>query len=169
LAAYGPIYATETAESRLTQFALSATPNPESTSTPILSPTPQYSDAIVVIENFYGWINESGNMADLIRSWNLETSGENGFQCKEAAGCSFSQFQDDWWKWKVLYKLYDCGSNIVDAKLQTYSRDPILATTPGSPFYIRYQLADVAGQLKINGGVPIEGPGADCPLIISSP
>jgi hypothetical protein len=166
---WAPIRATETAEFRLTQIILSSTPYLTSTSIPVSTPTPKYSDAIVVINNFYSWINDAGNKADLSRSWNLETTGIYGYQCKEAAGCEFPNFQDFWWKWKTYYKLYDCGSNIVDVELQYYSRNPILATTPESIFYIRYQLIDVNGPLKINGAAIIEGPGADCPLIISTP
>jgi hypothetical protein len=168
-AAWIPIHATETAEARLTQIALSATPYPTSTETPVFTPTPAYSDAINVMNNFFSWINNAGNKDDLKRSWDLETSGINGLQCREAAGCSFSSFQDWWWKWKVQYKLYDCGSNVVNVEVRYFLRDVLLASTPLAPEYCRYQLVDDHGQLKLNRGDNIEGPGADCSLTITVP
>jgi len=131
--------------------------------------TPSFSEAITVMNNFYSWINDAGNKDDLMRSWNLETSGINGFQCREAAGCDFKKFSDFWFDLKVQYKLYDCGSNLVDVEIRTYNRNPLLASTPTAPTYFRYQLVEVNSELKINKGIAIEGHGADCKLQVSVP
>lgn len=145
------------------------TPSPTPTLPPTPTQTPAYSDAIIVMNNFFSWINDAGNKEDLRRSWDLETSGAYGLQCREAAGCEFSNFQDWWWQWNVQYKLYDCGFNIVDAELSYYSRDPLLATTPSTPIFMRHQLIDDHGQLKLNRVDYIEGSGADCHLTITAP
>jgi hypothetical protein len=172
---YGPIFTTQTVEARLTERApyIPPTPIPSSTSTEVTSieqtPMEVWSDAIKTMNKFYSWINDAGNKDDLLKSWNLETSGPNGFQCREAAGCEFVRFRDIWWDLKVQYKLYDCGSNLVDVEVRTYHRDPLLASTPSAPFFVRYQLVSVSGELKINKGTGIEGPGADCELIVSVP
>ena len=148
---------------------LSNTPTESMTLTPSATPTPKYSDAIIVMNNFYSWINNAGNKDDLRKSWELETSGVNGLQCSESAGCDFIKFRDWWWDWKVQYKLYDCGSNIVDTEQRYYRRDPKLATTPTAPIYIRYQLVVDSGELKINSGHGVEGPGSDCQLKVQGP
>ena len=172
---YGPIYTTQTVEARSTERAMlvTFTPIPTSTDTPIAAlegtPTESLTDAIIVMNNFYSWINNAGNKDDLLKSWNLETSGLNGFQCREAAGCEFARFRDIWWELKVQYKLYDCGSNLVDVEVRTYHRDPLLASTPNPPFFVRYELVNVNGELLINRGTGIEGPSADCELAVSVP
>lgn len=172
---YGPINAAQTVEARSTERATLVTFTPVSTSTdtPIAAldgtPTGSLSPAVDVMNNFYSWINNAGNKDDLLRSWNLETSGTNGFQCREAAGCEFTKFRDTWWDLKVQYNLYDCGSNVVDVEVRTYHRNPLLASTPNAPFFVRYELVNVSGELLINRGTGIEGPGADCDLAISVP
>ena len=169
---YGPIYTTQTAEARATErvevAAVTETLHPQLVE-PESTSTQSFSNAIIVMNNFYEWINTARNKNDLLRSWNLETSGINGFQCREAAGCNFSNFQNTWWEQKIQYKLYDCGSNLVDAQLRYYKRDPLLASTPTAPIYLRYQLVDIDGELKINKAESINGPGAECELTISVP
>jgi hypothetical protein len=169
--AWIPARATETAEVRLTKVALSATPNPESTKTSINSPTLPYSDAIIVMTNFYNWINNAGNSDDLIKSWNLETTGENGFQQREWAAGKLSNFQYFWWQWKVQYKLFDCGSNVVIAEIVYYSRNTKITPTPSESTKIfKFQLVvDDDRQLKIDSSTSIEGPGVECILSISNP
>lgn len=130
---------------------------------------PAGSNAVVVVSNFYSWVNNAQNKDDFRKAWELETSGPNGLQCREASACQYSKFQDSWWLWKVQYKLYDCGSNVVDAELRYYRRDPGIASASITPIYVRYQLVEVAGELKIDKGQEIGHPGADCILAISVP
>jgi hypothetical protein len=134
-----------------------------------ITPTLALSNAILTLNNFYSWINNAQNKDDLRKAWDLETSGPNGLQCREASGCQYSKFQDSWWLWKVQYKLYDCGSNLVDVELRYYKRDPSIATAPTAPIYVRYQLVEAAGELKIDKGQKIGSPGVDCTLVISVP
>jgi hypothetical protein len=174
---YGPINATQTVEAKSTENALSIVKSPpinfsstDAVTTTQEAPTPEpFSEAITVMNQFYTWINNAGNKDDLLKSWNLETSGINGLQCQEAAGCEYINFRDWWWEWKIQYKLYDCGSNIVDTEQRYYKRDPKLATTPTVPVYIRYQLVNDSGELKLNRGYGIEGPGSECRLKVSVP
>ena len=166
---YGPIYTTQTAEVKAVGRALSITPADNATVTPEETPTKSFSNAILVMNNFYDWINNARNRDDLLKSWNLETSGPNGLQCNEVSGCDFSKFSDFWLQWNVQYKLYDCGSNIVDTEQSYYDKDPKLATTPTTPAFVRYQLVEDQGELKLNRGTIIEAPGADCKLEISVP
>jgi len=128
-----------------------ATPTYISTSTIDLTPTATYSEAIVTMSNFYSWINNAKTPKDLINSWNLETSGPNGFQCREPSACDFKSFSDWWWSWKAQYNLYDCGSNIVEVELNLYRRDPTQGTKL-HPSDLRYELVDVGGELKIDRG-----------------
>jgi hypothetical protein len=151
------------------QARIIGTASSESNGVSIITPTPALSNAIIVVNNFYSWINNAQNKDDLRKAWDLETSGPNGLQCREASGCQYSKFQDSWWLWKVQYKLYDCSSNLVDVELRYFKRDPSITSTPIAPLYVRYQLVQVAGELKIDKGQKIGSPGADCTLAISVP
>jgi hypothetical protein len=171
-----PIVATQTAEAKSMEKAAlvspSATLASSFTDTPTIvesTPTESFSNAIIVVNNYYDWINTATNTDDFLRSWHLETEGTNGMQCKETTGCDYSKFANFWWAWKTKYELYDCGSNIVHADVRYYLRDPLLVATPTAPYHIRFQLLEVNGDLKIDETMPIEGPGADCKLVISVP
>ena len=131
--------------------------------------TLEISNAVNVVNNFYSWINIAQNKEDFRKAWDLETSGPNGLQCREASHCLYSNFQDSWWLLKVEYKLYDCGSNLVDAEIRYYRRDPEITTALTDPIYVRYQLVEVARELKIDSGHLLGAPGADCQLEISVP
>jgi hypothetical protein len=147
----------------------SGTASSESNGVSTIAPTSEISKAIVAVNNFYSWINSAQNKDDLKEAWDLETSGPTGLQCREASACQYSTFQAGWWVWKVQYKLYDCSSNQVDAELRYYKRDASLATEPIDPIYVRYQLVEADGKLKIDKGQKIGAPGADCILEISVP
>lgn len=151
------------------QAMISGTVASESNGVSTIDPTPTLSNAIVAVNNFYRWVNDAQTRDDLKKAWDLETSGPAGLQCREASACQYSNFQDSWWVWKVQYKLYDCGSNQVDAELRYYKRDTSIATAPTDPIYVRYQLVEAEGELKIDKGQKIGAPGADCILEISVP
>lgn len=183
-----PIEATETAEALHTSIAMTAqtsfyatgtfpppsiptsplvvTPVIAETFTPLPLPLPSYSAAVISVNNFFSLINNAQTADDLLGAWNLES---NSFQCLEAAGCDPVKFQNFWINWKVQYRLYDCGANIVDTAQIYYPKNPLSGSSPTDWFFRRYQLIEEGGQLKINEGSKIESPDTYCPLVISVP
>ena len=180
-AALKPIEATQTAEALHTLVAMTqqysleiitSTPSYLPTDTPTVtftfspSATPEYSSAIKTMDNFFSLINNAQSKADLIYSWSLETSE---FQCAEAAKCNLSKFQDFWMQFKVNYKLYDCGYNIVDTEQTYYPRDPLSTSGPRPSFSARYVLKEIGGQLKINNTEITLAPNPLCELRVAVP
>jgi len=169
-----PIVATQTAEAKSTEKAILGMITETSLSsiseTPSIdiTPTGSLSNAVIVVSKFYDWINEATTKDDFLRSWKLETEGINGMQCTDSH-CDFSKFADYWWEWKVTYKLYNCGSNIVHAGVQYYPRYSVSAATLTAPYHIRFRLLEVDGELKLNDLTVVEGPGAECKLELSVP
>jgi len=122
------------------------------------------SPAVQVMDQYYNYINAANISEDLSRAWDLLT---NKLQCS-SNDCKFDDFTSFWMKNQVHYKLYDCGSNMVDTELTFYKRGS-QPTGSKSPVYLRYTLTEENGQLKLDSGEGREGISALCPLAVSYP
>ena len=156
------IYSFVTGNQNIQQVIVTNTPFPVIAETPI----PQFSKAIETVNSFFTWINDAQTKEDLLNAWNIESTE---FQCSEPAGCDPTGFQNFWIDWKVRYKLYDCGSNIIATEQIYYPRDPFSNSKPTDVLYRKYKLAEEDGQLKIITGENIPDPSGTCPLVISVP
>ena len=123
------------------------------------------SPAIQTMDQYYKYINNAGISDDLIRAWNLMTVK---LQCNPSDQCNFENYRNWWWKQQVQYKLYDCGLNIVDTELIYYSRNT-LPNLNKKPDYVRYELIEENGHLKLNSGDIVTGVSAYCELAVSVP
>jgi hypothetical protein len=145
-----------------------ATDAPTSTatavSTPSETPTPLVlSPAIKTMDQYYKYINNAGTKDDLQRAWDVLSTR---YRCDLHTNCKFAEYGDWWWTRKVHYKLYDCGSMVIEAELAYYYRDPQRVITPVPPTYVKYWLVNDGGYLKIDGGQIIKEP--DCTEVVSS-
>lgn len=124
------------------------------------------SPAAKVVDQYYRHINDARSSDELGKAWDLITIK---LKCNPSDKCNFVQYQDYWWQFKVQYKLYDCGSNTIDAEVIYYARRAAGPISSARPEYIRYQLVDNNGQLKLDSGDAIERIGADCKPAVSVP
>ena len=148
----------------------SATPTASPTPTPTPTPTLTLSNAVLTLNEFYSSINNATTPDELVRSWNLETSGpDGGFQCREPSACKFSYFRDWWWNWIVKYKLYDCGGNAADVEEWLYYRNKPTSGSSTNPTYLRQEVVADQGQWKIDRGSVLKAPEFACSLVITSP
>lgn len=130
------------------------------------TPENGFSPAVQTIDQYYKYINEARSSSDLRNAWNLLTTA---FKCNPGDRCNFVRYQTHWWQIKVHYKLYDCGSNTIDADLIYYPRKSSGPTASAQTEYIRYQLVDEGGQLKLESGESIKRIRASCELAVSVP
>ncbi|WKZ34958.1 MAG: carboxypeptidase-like regulatory domain-containing protein [Anaerolineales bacterium] len=123
------------------------------------------SPAIQVMDQYYQYINNAAIDNDLSRAWGLMT---RKLQCNPSDQCNFETYKNYWWDLQVHYKLYDCGSNIIDAELNYFLRglQPLEDITP---VYFQYTLTEEVGQLKLYSAENIDGISAYCPLAVTYP
>ena len=162
------IYGTSSQYSRVslrrTAAAMTLTgPLPPKTSTPLIS------EQIILVNNFFHWIDVAKSKDDLKKSWDLETSAGFRFKCPGPGFCDFAHFRDWWWEQQVAYKLYDCGAPRVDAVLQYYPRNRLMASTLTAPVTIIYILGRVGGELKINSAAIVQNAVESCRPAVTLP
>ena len=148
------------------------------TSTPTETPTPFFAtptetttptqemvipESIVVMNNYYKSINSASTKDELEISWGYLTTE---LQCNSNDKCSFTEYRDWWWDWRVIYNLYDCGSNRVEVELTYTPRTPSLSSTPTGPVYVLYQLIEKGQSLKINEGQLLESHNTTCNFVL---
>jgi len=146
-------------------LAATSTNKPVSTVTSTLTPYPTPSPHILMMDQYYKHINNAGNSDELKKAWDLLTAK---LQCHLYEDCKFVHYKEWWWKWKVQYKLYDCGSLIIQTELRYYRRDSGTNATLTAPAYVKYWLVDDRGQLKIDSGLVTNKPDAECSQTASS-
>jgi hypothetical protein len=144
------------------------TSSPTSTAPPLFTNTPAktLSPAVQTMVRYYTYINEARISEDLSRAWDLLTTK---LQCNPADNCSFAHYRDWWWQLQVQYRLYDCGSNTVDARLLYHARGAEAPSPSAQPNYIRYVLIDDEGTLRINSAEIVTGISAYCEWAASFP
>jgi len=120
------------------------------------------SNAIEAMDAYYTKINSAQTEDDLTEPWNMWTLDA---QCNPREQCSLFRFQDMRWPNKVLYKLYDCGSNRVIAEEMKYPRDAD-ESEAGVPEYWKYQLVEFDGAMVISGVRKTQALGDDCALAV---
>jgi hypothetical protein len=140
---------------------LSASCTPFSTNVPTVTPTSSGSNAVETIDTFYTLINNAQTENDLVQPWHMMTLEE---QCNPRDQCMSYRFQDRWWPNKVLYKLYDCGSNSVVAQEMQYPRDADVSAA-GNAQYWKYQLVEAEDAMLISDIRKAQVPGNDCVLV----
>ncbi len=137
----------------LTALLISCAPTPAPIYLPTFIPTSASTAAssaevklpvVQIVETYYKQINAAQSPNDLGKPWDLLSTKE---QCNPRDGCDLSYFQTRWWEWKVIYKIYECGSNTVIVEESRYPReaDPATATLKSS--FVRFQL--IQGEEKI--------------------
>jgi hypothetical protein len=136
------------------------------TQTIISAPTETaLSPAIQVVDQYYKYINNAAIDDDLSRAWDLLT---RKLQCNPSDQCNFETYKNYWWGLQVHYKLYDCGSNIIDAELNHFLRglQPLEDITP---VYLQIILTEEVGQLKLYSAENVDGISAYCPQAVTYP
>ena len=150
-------------------FTRTTTNTPTSAPRPIITPsltlTPVLSSEVKMMDQYYKYINNAGKKDDIQRAWDLLT---RKYRCNIYTNCKPAEYLDFWWTRKVHYKLYDCGSMIMQVELIYYYRDSEIEINPDAPTYVKYLLVNDAGQLRIDGGELIERPEDGCQQVISS-
>jgi hypothetical protein len=132
--------------------------------TPIPTTDP-ISPAVRTVQHYFEYINNAGVKDDLKRAWELMS---NKLQCNPSDQCSADHYINYWWKLQVQYKLFDCGSNNVTAKLIYYTRGG--APNPSrAPDYVTYEVLEDNGSLKVYNARVDSGVNANCQLTVSSP
>jgi len=137
----------------------SCAPNP--TEVPTLTPVGSVSAALETMDKYFMLINTAETKDDLTEPWNMWTLEA---QCNPREQCSLFRFQDMRWPNKVLYKLYDCGSDRVIAEEMPYPRDADESAV-GDTEYWRYQLGEFDEVMMISDVRKSQPPGEDCVLI----
>lgn len=121
---------------------------------------------VQTVESYYKQINDAQSPNDLIKLWDMPSSEE---QCNPRyGGCDLSNFQTWWWKWKVIYKIYECGTNTVMAEESRYPREADPATATLKVSFIRFQLLQGDEKIFITKGQAVPQLDAGCVLAIDS-
>jgi len=131
------------------------------TEIPIMTPEGALSRSVETMDTYYKLINDAQTEDDLTIPWNMLTLEA---QCNPRDPCSLFGFQNRQWPTKVLYKLYDCGSNRVVAEEMQYPRDADISAA-GDPQYWKYQLVELEGVMMISNVRKSQVPGEDCVLV----
>jgi len=143
-------------------FTLFVTSCASSTPAPIVTT----ADAVATVEKFYKIINNAQTEDDLLASWVLMTSKG---QCSDPKNfCTHSYFQENWWRWNVVYELYGCSPTRVAVREALIPRDGNAASASPAPRYWEYELVETESGIMINDKYFIQAPGDDCELMVDS-
>jgi len=130
---------------------------------PTMTPVDTGLTAVETVNTFYTLINDAQTEDDLTVPWNMLTLAA---QCNPREQCNLFKFQEKRWPNKVLYKLYDCGSNRVVAEEMQYPRDVDMSAA-GDAQYWKYQLTEVEGVLLISDIRKTPTPDDNCMLVVN--
>ena len=126
-----------------------------------MTPSGSGLSVIRTMETYYSLINDAQTKDDLTEPWNMWTLDA---QCNPREQCSLFRFEDIRWPIRVIYKLYDCGSNRVIAEEMPYPRDADESAI-GNTEYWKYQLGEFDEVMMISDVRKSQPPGEDCVLI----
>lgn len=136
---------------------------PASTPVPTLAPAGPISPAVITVDMYYTFINAAQDATELVIPWNMLTLEE---QCNPRDKCELLNFQNKWWQSNVLYRLYDCGTDIVTAEEMRYPRGSKPPSEfSGKQFWI-YELVDFDGIMLIGDSYLAKEPGEGCVLTL---
>ena len=68
----------------------------------------------------------------------------------------------------MVYKLYDCGDNVVIAEEMRYPRSDASPSTPAALKFSRFKLKQTEDGLLIDDISPAQAPGDGCVLFVES-
>jgi hypothetical protein len=144
---------------------LSTSCSPASTEVPTMTLTGSVPNAVKTVDKFLTLINDVQNAYDFNEPWSMLTPEE---QCGNPRDmCTMFNFGDRLMKWKEVYRLFDCGSNLVLAEEFRYPREAE-SSSVSTPQYWKYQVVendDVWLISDIYRGQSLEG---DCFLAIDN-
>jgi len=112
---------------------------PGATEVPTVTPVGAVSTAVETVDAYLTLINDAQTDYDFNEPWSMLTPAG---QCSDPRDfCTMFNFGDRMIKWKTVYKLFDCGSNLVLAEEFLYPREaePSSASTPQ---YWKYQVVE---------------------------
>jgi len=132
------------------------------TEIPTITPEGTLSRAVETMHT-YKLINDAWTEDDLTESWNIWT---HNAQCYPREQCGLFRFQDGRWSSKVLYKLYECGSNRVVAEELRYPRKGDVPTA-GEAQDWKYQLGEFDGVILISDVHIVSDPWDDWVLALN--
>lgn len=153
------------------------TPPLDATSLPVTSPLTvdvgmpattenTFSSSVETVDQYYRYINNAGNSDDLGKAWAMMMPT---LKCNPGDRCNFVRFQSHWWQLKAQYKLYECGSNTINAEVIYYPRKSAGPHSSAQTEFIQYQVVDENGQMKLDKGELIEEIDAECTLAVTVP
>lgn len=139
----------------------SCTPAEAITSTPVT--VEDRSVYVETVDTFYNLSNDAQSKDDFYKPWDMLT---NSTQCGARYKCEYSNFQEWWWQWKVAYKLYDCGSNLVIVEERRYPRTESAAAETTEPQYWKYELSFFDEAWMVSEIKLTQPPGSECLLVL---
>jgi len=112
---------------------------PKPTEVPTVTPVGSVSVAVETVDRFLTLINDVQTDYDFNEPWSMLTPAG---QCSDPRDfCTMFNFGDRLIKWKTVYRLFDCGSDLVLAEEFRYPRETEPFAVP-TPQYWKYQVVD---------------------------
>jgi len=138
---------------------------PNATEVPTATPIGAVSAAVETVDRYLTLINDAQTDFDFNEPWNMLTPEG---QCIDPRDwCTMFNFGERMMKWRSVYSLFDCGSNLVLAEEFRYPREaepPDIST----PQYWKYQVVENDDVWLINDIYKGQGIEDECYLAVDN-
>jgi len=138
---------------------------PNATEVPTMTPVGTVSAAVETVDRYLTLINDAQTDYDFNEPWSMLTPAG---QCSDPRDfCTMFNFGDRMIKWTTVYRLFDCGSDLVLAEEFLYLREAE-PSSDSTLQYWKYQVVENDDVLLINDIYREKGLKDECFLAIDN-